>query len=128
MNQDISRSLQNGTLAGKDVDSRIVEMEQTVVQEMLDDFSSNDPAGYDTLISEINAALNPSGVLEIVTQVYGTDKAYGTILDKVRDSLGSDIDFANQSHREAIGNALIDHVRENGGCDLTEMETYSCEK
>jgi len=50
--------------------------------------------------------------------LFSTDKAYSTFLGGVRKSLGHNIDFANQKDREAIGNALVQHIR-NGGCDVT---------
>jgi hypothetical protein len=49
------------------------------------------------------------GRLPIVKAVL--DKAYSRFLGGVRKSLGHDIDFANQKDREAIGNALVKHIR-----------------
>jgi hypothetical protein len=55
-----------------------------------------------------------------------SDKAYAQILAGVRKSLGHDIDFANQKDREAIGNALAKHVRETGGCAVTDDKAHGC--
>jgi hypothetical protein len=42
---------------------------------------------------------------------------FSKILYEVRKKLGRNIDFSIQSDREAIGNALIEHIRLTGGCD-----------
>jgi hypothetical protein len=48
------------------------------------------------------------------------------VLDKVRQSLGRDINFANKSDREAIGNAVIKEIRASGGCEVTGSRIGSC--
>jgi hypothetical protein len=82
------------------------------------------PAAYDKLVKESNAGLNPSENLR--KAAFGTDKAYLGVLDGVRKSLGRDIDFRKQSDREAIGNALIQHIRKTGGCDLAGDKLPGC--
>lgn len=69
--------------------------------------------------SEINGSLNPSGVEAAAAKLFPTDRAYGQVLDGVRGQLGRNIDFSNQGDREAIGNALINHIRQPGGNDVT---------
>jgi len=57
---------------------------------------------------------------------FSTDKAYAGVLDGVRKDLGRDIDFSKQSDREAIGNALIKHIRQTGGCDVNGKKQSGC--
>ena len=93
-------------------------MEQTKVQDSLDSLKKSDPGAYRTLIDESNAGLNPKGAMRFASTRFETDKAYQGVLDGVRKGLGRDINFSKQSDREAIGNALIDHIRKTGGCDV----------
>jgi len=58
--------------------------------------------------------------------VFGSDKAYAQILAAVRQSLGHDIDFANQNDGEAIGRAVANHVRQTNGCDVTGGRAAGC--
>jgi RHS repeat-associated protein len=44
-----------------------------------------------------------------------------------RNDLGRNIDFSKQSDREAIGNALINHVRQTGGCDVNGSNQAGCQ-
>ena len=53
--------MQSGKLRGHYLDARMVQTEQSKVQEALDKLEKCDPAAYNTLISERNAALNPTG-------------------------------------------------------------------
>jgi hypothetical protein len=55
-----------------------------------------------------------------------TDETYNRILDGVRSDLGRDIDFSIQSDREAIGKAVVDYIREHGGCDIAGSRIKSC--
>jgi hypothetical protein len=43
-----------------------------------------------------------------------------------RKSLEHDIDFANQQDREAIGNAVANHIRQTNGCDVAGDRAYGC--
>jgi hypothetical protein len=36
------------------------------------------------------------------------------------------IDFSKQGDREAIGNALIQHIRQTGGCDVNGKKQGGC--
>ena len=40
--------------------------------------------------------------------------------------LGRNIDFSKQGDREAIGNALIQHIRKTGGCDVAGDKLQGC--
>jgi RHS repeat-associated protein len=126
-NRAIFGDVQGSGLNGPRLDAAIVHMEQTVVQSHLDAFSASNPDAYKTMIGEMNDLLNPSGVIEkSVSGLFGTDRAYGRVLDHVRGDLGRDIDFSNQGDREAIGNKVIDHIRKTGGCDVTGTRIKQC--
>jgi RHS repeat-associated protein len=126
VNIGIANDLESGRLSGSRLNQRIIHKEQTEVQAQLDSLRAADPAGYETVIGEINTLLNPRGVDLAQSQVYSTDMAYGRILDEVREDLGRDLDFANQGDREAIGNAVAEHVRRTGGCDVTGSRIKAC--
>jgi len=83
------------------------------VQGQLDAFKQSDSAGYNKALGEINGALNSSGAARSISDKIG-DKAYNQVLDGVRKDLGRNIDFSKQGDREAIGNALIKHIRQDG--------------
>ncbi len=116
-NEQKATAIVNGSLGGKDLDKRMVNMEQTEVQRLLGNLYNSDPAKYGRVISQINNALN-GFVDRLLGKIFNTDAAYGHVLDKVRNDLKRDIDFSKQSDREAIGNALIQHIREPNGNDV----------
>jgi len=119
VNQKEAAAIQNGSLSGPNLDARMVHAEQTEVQGQLDNLQKSDTSGYKQTVSEINGALNPSGVEAVAGKLFPTDRAYGQVLGGVRGQLGRNIDFSNQGDREAIGNALINHIRQPGGNDVT---------
>ncbi|HEY7747570.1 MAG TPA: hypothetical protein VH933_02720 [Aestuariivirgaceae bacterium] len=108
------------------MDAKIVHREQTALQGMLDTLKESNPTGYETVIGDMNSILNPTGLTAFGAGLDPTDRAYSRILDSVRQGLGRNIDFAIQSDREAIGNAVIDHVRSTGGCDVTGSRIKRC--
>ena len=121
------RSLSSGTFRGSMRDSDFVDREQTRVQGMLDGFKAADPGAFASSVSEINSYMNSDGFAKDLASTFSsTDRAYLGVIDGVRDQIGGDIDFSNQEHREAIGNALIDHIRSTGGCDVTGSRIKSC--
>jgi RHS repeat-associated protein len=126
LNQAEAGAIQNGTLSGPNLDQQLVHNEQSAVQSQLDTLQQSNPAAYRTTISEINAALNPGSVGQFASTQFSTDKAYARVLGRVRRDLGRNIDFSKQSDREAIGNALIDHIRETGGCDVNGKKQSGC--
>jgi len=126
LNRSAAADIQSGKMSGPDLDSRMVHMEQSKVQGALDNLKKSDPAAYQTLIKESNAGLNPTGGLRTLGSRFATDKAYLGVLDGVRKQLGRDIDFSKQSDREAIGNALIQHIRKTGGCDVAGDKLQGC--
>jgi hypothetical protein len=124
-NRTVVNQIESGKLSGPGLDQRIVHAEQTNVQGQLDSLKNVDPGGYAKTIKEINGSLNGL-VTKGLEQLTGTDRAYAGVLAGVRKDLGRDIDFSKQSDREAIGNALINHVRQTGGCDVNGKKQPGC--
>ena len=117
MNIGIAELVQHSSLSGSDLDAAIVHIEQTAVQRFLDGLSQSDPDRYAQLISDANNMLNPQGSSPLRDSLlFSPDKAMLGILDEVRSTLGSNIDFANQAHREALGNSLIEYIGRGDGC------------
>lgn len=110
----------DGSLSGPRLDSRLVHMEQTAVQAMLDALPKEQRA---RIIGSINSSFAARSVAGIGSD---SDKAYTRVLDGVEKSLGRAIDFGNQSDREAIGNALIRDLRSSGACSSTGTRIKSC--
>lgn len=108
------------------LDEKMVTNEQNLVQQSLDSLKASDPAGYLRVVNQANQALNPSGNQATAQGFFYTDKAYGKVLDQVRKELGGKIDFSKESHREAIGRALIKHIRAPGGCDVNTGDSNDC--
>jgi hypothetical protein len=125
LNESEANAIQNGSLSGPNLDQQMVHNEQTSVQSQLDTFQQSDSSGYANAIKEINGSLNGM-VTRGLEQLSGTDRAYAGVLAGGRKDLGRDIDFSKQSDREAIGNALIKHVRQTGGCDLNGNKQAGC--
>ena len=131
VNLESAGQIQSGQMTGSEeaLDRSMVHREQTAVQKQLNQGKRANAEGYGTAIKEINTLLNDTGAKTqgLVLRgnlLFSTDKAYSTFLGGVRKSLGHNIDFANQKDREAIGNALVQHIR-NGGCDVTR-DKVSC--
>jgi RHS repeat-associated protein len=125
LNQAEASAIQNGSLKGSNLDQQLVHTEQSAVQGQLDSLKQSDAAAYSKTITEINGSLNGL-VTKGLEQLTGTDRAYAGVLAGVRKDLGRDIDFSKQSDREAIGNALINHVRQTGGCDINGKKQPGC--
>jgi hypothetical protein len=91
-------------------------MEQSKVQEKLDSLYSASPYSYANAVEQINLALN-SGLSNTIT--YFSDRDYADVLAEVRKRLKRDIDFSQQSDREAIGNTVVEHVRRQRAAQTT---------
>jgi hypothetical protein len=117
MNQTEAAATQNGTLSGPNLHQQLVHNEQSSVQDQLKSFQQSDSAGHTKSIGEINESLNGLATKGL-EQLTGADRAYVGVFSGVHKDLGRNIDFSKQGDREAIGNALIKHVRQTGGCDL----------
>jgi len=127
LNETEASAIQNGTLSGPGLDQQLVHNEQTAVQGQLDALQQSNPGAYNQTISEINGALNPTSYLDRkITSAAPTDAAFQGVLNGVRKDLGRNIDFSKQSDREAIGNALINHIRQTGGCDVNGKRQPGC--
>ncbi len=120
-NRRMLNDLQHTGLRGQALDAALVSREQSHVQRHLDAWKAEDPNRYGGMISEVNDMLNGGQ-----DSPFATDDAYMSILEAVRRHLGGDINFEDQAHREAIGNALIDHVRATGGCDVAGSRIKGC--
>lgn len=127
MNKAMVSAVEIGLLGGENLDVTLVQNEQTIVQGGLDKLQGSDPTGYGNLINEANSLLNPQGFTATLGSLAPTDSAFAQVLDAVRKDLGGTIDFANQSHREAIGNKLIEHIRQNGGGDVAGKRISGCD-
>ena len=119
MNLAEAHAIEQGTLHGPGLDTRMVHLEQTEVQKQLDSLRKSDPVGYAKAIKQINGALNSGSRQAVGGLFFPTDKAFNKVLGTVRHQLNRNIDFSRQSDREAIGNALIKNVETTGGCKVT---------
>jgi hypothetical protein len=104
----------------------MVNMEQTRVQQSLDALKTSDPAAHDPVVEDSNSGLNPSGLRKDAATRFSTDKTYMKVIDGVRNGLGRNIDFRRQADREAIGDALIRHIRQSSGCDIAGEKLQGC--
>jgi hypothetical protein len=127
LNQREANAIQNGSLSGPNLDQRLVHNEQSAVQSQLDGLQQSNPGAYKTTISEINGALNPGAVGQFASTRFSTDAAYAGVLNGVRKDLGRNIDFSKQGDREAVGNALVNHIRQTGGCDVNGSRQAGCQ-
>ena len=134
VNTEAVGQIMSGQMSGSGpaLDAKMVNLEQSAVQKGLDGLKSANPSAYGTAIKEINGLLNgnSSTAANALKAIGGvllpTDKAYAQVLGGVRKSLGHDINFANQKDREAIGLALVQHVRQTGGCDVAGDKASGC--
>lgn len=85
-------------------DAAFVHSEQTFVQGRLNAFKSESPLGYVALISTVNALLNNR-------QVQSADPNLGRAIRMATKEVGGPINFADQSHREAIGRSATKIAR-----------------
>lgn len=119
LNLNAVERIKSGDLRGPNLDSQLVRMEQSRVQEHLNSLQSSDPAAYGRVVKDANSGLNPSSGLRGLGGLGGIlltkDAAYLKVLDGVRHGFGRDIDFAKQGDREAIGDALCKWVERTGG-------------
>ena len=129
INESEASAIQNGTLSGPNLDQQLVRTEQLAVQAQLDALQQSNPDAYNQTISEINRALNPipGSFDQRVSSAFPTDAAFQGVLNGVRKDLGRNIDFSKQGDREVIGNALIDYVRQTGGCDVNGSKQSGCQ-
>lgn len=120
VNSKTFSEIMSGTLSGKGLDSKLVHMEQTAVQSMLDALS---PDQRSRIVESINGSFSAKQLAGIGS---ASDQSYVRVLNKVENKLGRAIDFGNQLDREAIGNALIKDIRSTGGCSKTGTRISQC--
>ena len=92
-------------------DRRMVRFEQRMVQTALNTIREQDPKGYDRMVREVNSTLN-SGSAQ---SSFIAGSVYADAIASTREQIGGDIDFANEAHRVAIGDALTAALREQPG-------------
>lgn len=111
-----------GRLSGPGLDNRMISMEQTKVQSMLDALPADSRTA---IVGSINAAF-ASRVAASLSGLNSSDRAYNSVLAGVAKSLGRAIDFGKQSDREAIGKALVQQLRNSGACTVTGSRIPRC--
>lgn len=116
-NAQLANDIRSGALSDPNLDARMVRTEQNEVQRLLDNLKASDPDKYNSIIGDVNTMLNNYRDI-IAGKMVSTDRAYSDVLDKVRESLHGHIDFSRQADREAIGNAMIQHIEQGGGNDV----------
>jgi len=85
-------------------DAQFVRFEQRFIQGRLDSLQNDNLDQFNSIIAEINGLLNPKGLIKSLATI--TDSDFLGVLETVREGLGRDIDFANESDRVAIGDVL----------------------
>jgi RHS repeat-associated protein len=102
-------------------DHAFIHFEQTLVQKALDGLNASDPEAYANLISTTNKRLNS----EFVGRAARTsDPNFARGLAAAREKLGGDIDFADQEHRETLGQSIAEVARKSTTlCTGTRLRT-----
>ena len=111
-----------GRLSGPGLDNRLISMEQTHVQSMLDALPANDRAA---IVASLNSAF-ASRVAAFLSGQNSSNAAYNRVLAGVANDLGRPIDFGIQGDREAVGKALVADSRKSGACTITGSRIPWC--
>jgi len=82
-------------------DKAFVHFEQTNVQTSLDALKKSNPELYKSLIKDTDAGLKSAGSFSLIDPM---DRIFFHALSETKKQLGRDVDFANQSDREVLGN------------------------
>jgi len=122
LNARIFAGIRNGSISGSNLDRRLVHLEQSRVQSMLNALPASERAA---IVGSINAAFS-SSVRAASNFGSSSDRQYNNVLTGVAKGLGRPIDFGRQGDREAIGNALIRDLRSRGGCTVTGSRVPTC--
>jgi uncharacterized protein RhaS with RHS repeats len=122
INAGIYAQIQRGELSAEGLDEKLVQMEQSKVQSMLDALPTSQRAA---VVGSINSSLN-SGLRGASNFASASDARYNKVLTSVANDLGRPIDFGQQSDREAIGKALINDLRRSGVCTKTGSRIPTC--
>ncbi len=100
MNDILEKGNFNG-LTGKDADYAMVDLEQSTLTGFMKTYESNvGSKKFNKIMDNLNESLNG----ELSSQM--------GYIENAKKAIGGDIDFRNQSHREALGKALVDSKRE----------------
>ncbi len=122
LNAQTFAGIRNGSISGANLDSKLVHLEQSRVQSMLDALPASERAA---IVGSINAGFN-SSLRDISGFGSSSDRQYNQVLNGVAKDLGRPIDFGRQSDREAIGNGLIKSIRDSGACTQTGSRIPTC--
>ncbi|MFO0508312.1 MAG: hypothetical protein ACK5YS_05520 [bacterium] len=99
MMDDILQNKDFNGLTGKEADYAMVEAEQTALTGFMKKFEEKvGSEKYNSIIGNLNDALNDP-LIEL------------DYIKNAKKSIGGNIDFRNQEHREALGKALVDEIR-----------------
>jgi RHS repeat-associated protein len=94
-----SRAFQG--LTGQAADNAMVKAEQTAMTGFMQDYEKRIGAQrFNKIMDNLNTVLNME--LPLVSPDY---------IKKAKEKVGGSIDFRNQDHREALGTALVDEIR-----------------
>jgi len=93
------------------LDERIVSTEQSIVERSLQDARRSRLTAYQQLLLELDALLNQQSWLSSL-HFSPVVRWYSRVLAGVRFELKSPIEFARKLHREKIGIALINALRQ----------------
>ena len=112
LNLRIAQSIERGRLSGGSLDARLVNIEQSRVQQRLRQWQRRSPGRYAKLIGDLDR------LLSLLRFPWAVRSAAAIILRDVlgalRATLGRPIQFARQTDREAIGNAIIEVLHARG--------------
>ncbi len=122
LNAQTFAGIRNGSISGANLDRRLVHLEQSRIQSMLDALPASERAA---IIGSINAGFN-SSLRSMSGFGSSSDRQYNRVLNGVAKDLGRPIDFGRQSDREAIGNGLIKSLRDSGACKRTGSRIPTC--
>ena len=124
-NQTVIADLKSGKISGNGsaLDSKLVDMEQSHLQTLIDQYKQSTPSGYATFRSEMNGLLNHPNVL---AKMDAGDRHYSGVVHSVRSNVGHDLDIGNKADREAIGRGLTNDLRQSGFCDVPGSRLKTC--
>ena len=107
-NVDLAESARQSARAGPALDRRLVQAEQRVAQIH---WQARLCEKQRSMIErEINGLLNESNIACLLARLWSDSRDYCSVLTALRARLGGPLDFAVESHRIAIGCALIEQL------------------
>jgi hypothetical protein len=109
-NERFAAGIRRGGVADISLDTQLVTQEQRIAQAYLDT-SWRRIANWPHISRELNELLNGTHIASRVAPLLLHSRCYRAVLDEVRRQLGVPLDFADKSHRIAIGCTLIRRLR-----------------